>query len=108
MKRDPLGLLAFLLPLAGCATVDLGEDFDLEVFEERVAVGETRRTEVRRWLGESMSTGQMVNSDGIRLEEWTYYHATGRLPGLKDAQLKYLEVRFRPEGTVDSYEWNGE
>jgi hypothetical protein len=106
-RRAPLALLAGLLA-SGCAAVDLGKDFDLAAFEERVAVGETERTAVRRWLGEPVSTGQVVRPDGTRMEEWTYYHGTGRLPRLDDARLKYLEIRFRPDGTVDSYKWSGE
>jgi hypothetical protein len=99
---------ALAMLVAGCASVDIGKDFDLETFERRVAVGETQRTEVRRWLGEPVSTGQVVRSDGSRLEEWTYYHGTGRMPGMEDARLKYLEIRFRADGTVDSYKWSGE
>jgi hypothetical protein len=99
---------AVALLLNGCASVNIGKDFDLQTFEQRVAVGETQRTDVRRWLGEPVSTGQVVRSDGTRMEEWTYYHGTGRLPRMDNAKLKYLEIRFRGDGTVDSYKWSGE
>lgn len=99
---------AVALLLNGCASVNIGKDFDLQTFEQRVAVGETQRTDVRRWLGEPVSTGQVVRSDGTRMEEWTYYHGTGRWPRMEDAQLKYLEIRFRADGVVDSYKWSGE
>ncbi|HKJ70817.1 MAG TPA: hypothetical protein VKA55_03610 [Gammaproteobacteria bacterium] len=96
------------LLLGGCASVDIGKDFDLRTFEQRVQVGETQRTDVRRWLGEPVSTGQVVRPDGSRLEEWSYYHGTGRMPRMDNARLKYLEIRFRADGTVDSYKWSGE
>ncbi len=108
MIRKIAGLLIVGLLVTGCAPVNIGKDFDLQAFEERVRVGETERTEVRRWLGEPVSTGQAVRADGTRVEEWTYYHGTGHLPGLGDARLKYLEIRFRKDGVVDSYQWTGE
>ncbi|MFP4560926.1 MAG: hypothetical protein ACLFQ3_06335 [Thiohalorhabdus sp.] len=106
-----MGITVFLgaaLLLGGCAAVDIGRDFELATFEERVEVGETQRTEVRRWLGEPVSTGQSVQPDGTRLEEWVYYHGRGTLPGMSDARLKTLEIQFREEGVVESYKWSGE
>lgn len=108
MNRRIALTLGAALAVPGCASVNIGKDFDLESFEERVTVGETQRTDVRRWLGEPVSTGQVVNSDGTRREEWTYYHGTGRLPRMENTQIKYLEIRFRADGTVDSYKWSGE
>lgn len=108
MLRVTVLLVAAALLPAGCASVNVGRDFDLRTFEDRVAVGETHRTDVRRWLGEPVSTGQVVRPGGQRMEEWTYYHGTGRLPRMDDARLKYLEIRFRRDGTVDSYKWSGD
>lgn len=108
MIRCVLAMAGLGLLVGGCAPVSLGKDFDLQAFEERAEVGETRRMQVRRWLGEPVSTGQAVRSDGTRVEEWTYYHGTGHLPALDDARLKYLEIQFRQNGVVDSYRWTGE
>ncbi|MFA9462192.1 hypothetical protein [Thiohalorhabdus methylotrophus] len=107
IRRLPV-LVVLAMLAAGCAQVDVGKDFDLQAFEERVEVGETERTDVRQWLGEPVSTGQVVRPDGTRVEEWTYYYGTGTLPGLSDAQLKMLEIQYRKNGVVDSYKWTGE
>ncbi|HKJ87733.1 MAG TPA: hypothetical protein VKA48_04415 [Gammaproteobacteria bacterium] len=104
-----MGVLLLLGSLmAGCASVNVGQDFDLRTFENRVQVGKTERADVRRWLGDPVSTGQVVHADGSRLEKWMYYHGKGRLPGLSDARLKMLEVQFRKSGVVDNYQWSGE
>ncbi|KPV40687.1 hypothetical protein AN478_05900 [Thiohalorhabdus denitrificans] len=108
MRMRIVGVLGAVALLGGCAAVDIGKDFDLATFEERVEVGETQRTEVRRWLGEPVSTGQSVQPDGTRLEEWLYYHGRGTLPGLSDARLQTLEIQFREDGVVESYKWSGE
>ena len=98
------GLVALAL-LCGCASVELGRDFDPSVFDTKVVRGTSTREEVRAWLGAPVGAGAAVESDGERLEQWTYYRAEGRLPGMKDARLKMLQIKFDRAGTVRSYTW---
>ena len=83
--------------LVACGSVRIGRDFDIGAFEDNVQREVTTRTQVRTWLGALNNTGI---ERGECNEEWTYYFAEGRLPGLADAKLKILQVRFGPHGTV--------
>ena len=98
------GFVALAL-LCGCASVELGRDFDPSSFDTKVVRGVSTRDEVRAWLGAPVGTGAAVENDGERLEQWTYYRAEGRLPGMKDARLKMLQIKFDRAGTVRSYTW---
>jgi hypothetical protein len=99
-----LGIL-FLFQ-ASCATVQLGHDFDVQTFETRVVSGKSTRQDIKTWLGTPTSTGISVHADGKQTEKWTYYHGQGKLPGLKNARLKLLEVEFDNQGVVYSYTWS--
>ena len=99
-------LLALTALLAACGTVRIGADFDLKTFEARVQRGATTQAQVREWLGAPSGSGVSVQSDGERLDEWTYYYGQGQLAG-GDVRLKILQVKFDKTGTVRSYNWSG-
>ena len=95
-----------LLALSACATVRLGHDFDISNFEARVVTGQSSRDDIRNWIGNPDSTGISVSASGVRSEKWGYYYGHGKLPGLKDAHLKMLEIEFDNQGQVHSYNWS--
>lgn len=104
--------IRFVVPaallLAACATVEVGREFDLSAFDAKVQRGVTTQADVRAWLGAPSGVGVSVDSTGERLQEWTYYRGEGRLPGMKNLQLKLLQVKFDQRGVVRSYSWSGE
>jgi outer membrane protein assembly factor BamE (lipoprotein component of BamABCDE complex) len=101
-------LVAALLALSACASVEVGRKFDLASFDSRVQRGVTTRAEVEAWLGAPSAVGEAVEASGERYEQWTYYHASGRMPGLKDAKLQMLQVKFDLRGVVRAYNWSGQ
>jgi len=103
-----IALMALVLVLSACAMVRLGHEFDLQAFETRVQQGITTRAQVRDWLGNPKSTGISVDSIGHRFEKWTYFYGQGRLPGMKDASFKILEVKFDQEGLVRGYDYSAD
>lgn len=105
--RIPVAV-ALLAGTVACSTVQFGRDFDVQRFESGVERGVSTREAVRGWLGEPAGRGVVVNDDGRRFEEWTYYYGHGRLSNMQDAKLKILQVRFDAEGRVSSYTWTGE
>ena len=107
MFRQSMVVAAVLL-LAACSTVQFGRDFDIGKFEQRVQRGVSTQAAVRDWLGEPSGRGAVVNEQGVRYEEWSYYQGRGTLPNLKDAQLRILQIRFDAQGRVASYSWVGE
>ncbi len=92
--------------LAACGTVNVGQDFAVNVFEAKVERGISTRDQVRAWLGTPTSTGVSMDKDGERLEDWTYYHASGKLPDMSGAKVKFLQVTFDAQGIVRSYSWS--
>ncbi len=105
-RRQAIILIVLVLSLSSCATVKLGQEFDLQRFQASIRHGVTTRDEVRHWLGEPVGTGIVVSSDGEKDEEWLYYFGTGTLPGLNDARLQILRVRFDTRGIVKAYNWS--
>jgi len=99
---------AGVMLLAACSTVQLGRDFNINVFEAGVQRGVTTQAQVRQWLGAPTNTGIAVQADDSLNEEWTYYFAQGSLPSLSDARFKTLQVRFDTQGKVVSYSWSGD
>lgn len=93
--------------LAACSTVQVGHDFDLHAFARKVQQGITTEADVRTWLGPPTNVGEAVNVRGEHHVEWTYYFATGRLPGMTNAEFKTLQVRFDSRGAVLTYSWSG-
>ena len=104
--------LRFVVPaallLAACATVEVGLEFDLSAFDAKVQRGVTTQADVRAWLGAPTGVGASVDASGERFQEWSYYHGEGKLPGMKNLQLKLLQVKFDQRGVVRSYNWSGE
>lgn len=92
--------------LASCATVEIGRPFDVNAFTAQVRHGTSTREDVRAWLGEPVSQGIALEANGERYDEWTYYYAAGRLPGLRDADVRILQIRFDPNGVIRSYSWS--
>ncbi len=102
-------LAATLLAVAsGCATVKVGRDFDFGAFAARMKHGETTMAQVREWLGPPLGSGQVLEVDGTRHEQWTWYYGSGKLPGGEDTSFKMLQVKFDQAGRLMSYNWSGE
>jgi len=101
-------LLAAVLALSACASVEVGRKFDLASFDSRVQRGVTTRAEVEAWLGAPSAVGESVEASGDRYEQWTYYHAAARMPGLREAKLQMLQIKFDLRGVVRAYNWSGE
>mgnify|MGYP001574012536 CR=1 FL=1 len=101
-------VLLMVTVLSACSTVQVGRDFDLNIFESRVGRGVTTQAQVRGWLGAPMGTGFTVNTSGERYEEWTYYYGDGHLPDMADARLKILQIKFDRQGITRGYNWSGE
>ncbi|MFZ2648462.1 MAG: hypothetical protein WA210_00015 [Burkholderiaceae bacterium] len=102
-----VGAAALLLAACG-STVQVGRDFDISAFENRVERAVTTQAQVRAWLGAPAGTGVAVDSRGERSEEWKYYFGQGSLSGMSQAKFKSLDIRFDAEGKVLSYSWSGE
>ena len=100
--------MAATLLVAGCASVHVGQPFDLKAFEARVQRGVSTQADVREWLGAPAGRGVSVESSGERHEQWTYYHGTGRLPAMAEARLDVLQVKFDERGVVRAYNWSGD
>ena len=90
----------------GCTTVHFGKEFDSTRFETSVQVGVTTDADVRTWLGDPVSTGIIVNERGERFTRWIYYFGKGRLPSLRNSELKMLEIRFDRRRIVRAYNWS--
>lgn len=89
-------LAGMIVVAAGCASV--GQEFPTHKVEE-IKVGETTRSEIEAMFGDPWRTGL---EDGKRT--WTY--ARYRWSAFRDAETTDLVVRFRDDGTVDSYVYN--
>ena len=105
-KNTVLPVVLLLLVMTGCSTVQFGRDFDVVAFESVAKVGETTKAQVQNLLGSPKSTGVAIEAGGEQLVEWGYFFGTGKLPGLKDAKLKSLQIRFDQAGKVRSYNWS--
>lgn len=92
----------------GCATVQIGHDFDPVKFDTWVKKGETTQADVQQFLGAPTSTGAVVEHDGARYQRWLYYYGKSKVHKLGEAKLKMLEVRFDMQQKVDSYNWSAE
>lgn len=97
-----------LLLLSACASVEVGRAFELSVFDAKARRGVTTQAEVRAWIGAPAGVGVAVESSGERYEQWTYYHGEARFPGMADARVKILQIKFDQRGVVHAYNWSGE
>ena len=100
-----LALLLIIL-LSACGTVQIGRDFDITAFESTATVGETSKAQVIKLLGSPKSIGAMQEKSGERFDEWVYFFGTGRMPGMRDAGIKILQIRFDKDGLVRGYNWS--
>lgn len=104
-QLTPIVLFLMITLLAGCSTINVGRDFDMKAFESMAKVGETTKAQVRNKMGSPKNKGISINSEGERLVEWLYFHASGKLPGMDNAQLNILQIRFDKDGILRSYNW---
>lgn len=94
---------------AGCSTtVKVGRDFQYGDFAARARQGETTKAQVEEWLGAPAGRGMVLETDGSKNDQWTYYFGSGRIPSGSDTQFKLLQVKFDAEGKLISYTWSGE
>lgn len=107
LNWKPVLILFSLTALISCSTVQIGQDFNLKTFTSNADLGKTTKEQVVKWLGKPMSTGISQKEDGERLVEWNYFYGTGQLPGMKDAKLKTLQIRFDKKERLRSYNWTG-
>lgn len=101
-----VSVVLVVLSLAACSTVQVGQDFDVNMFESKVVRGISTQNHVRAWLGAPASTGVNVDTGGERFDEWTYYFASGKLPGMSGTQVKMLQIKFDKQGVVRGYNWS--
>ena len=101
----PVVLLFMVTLLAGCSTINVGRNFDMKAFESMAKVGETTKEQVRNKMGSPKNKGVSISKDGERLVEWLYFYASGKLPGMDNAKLKILQIRFDKGGILCSYNW---
>lgn len=107
MSRARIATLLVLMPLlSACSTIQVGSNFDLTTFVQKVQRGATTEAQVRAWLGAPTVTGVSVESDGRQYDEWTYYYATGRLPAAANPKMKLLQIKFDRQHLVQVYNWS--
>lgn len=103
-KSMLLSVVFFML--TACGTVQMGRDFNVKGFEEIVGMAEMSKAQVQELLGAPEGTGITVDKDGVRLDEWLYFYGTGQLPSMSDTTIKTLQIRFKKDGMVQSYNWS--
>ena len=99
-------ILLAVVTLAACGTVQVGQEFNLRTFQDRVERGVTTQNQVRGWLGAPAGIGVDVDASGERYEQWTYYRAAGTMSDMSQAELKILQVKFDKHGIVRAYNWS--
>jgi outer membrane protein assembly factor BamE (lipoprotein component of BamABCDE complex) len=97
-----------LLVIAGCKTLEVGRDFSYGEFASRAKQGVTTKAQVQEYLGPPAGVGMVLESDGSKHDQWTYYFGSGTLPAGKDVNFKLLQIKFDTEGRLLSYTWSGE
>lgn len=107
-RRAAFAALALTVFTAGCASIQVGREFDYGRFSSQVRNGSTDLGEVRGLLGEPMGKGLVVEADGTRYDQWTYYYGNGSMSSPEKARFKLLQIRFDPAGKVASYNWSGD
>ncbi len=105
-RRIQIVVIAVLLAACSATTFNVGSDFDVKMFTDKVARGATSKNQVRTWLGAPTSTGVRVETDGQRFDEWTYYFAAGNFSNVSATQLKILQIKYDMHGIVQGYNWS--
>ena len=98
--------IALAALVAGCASVQVGKNFDPVAFQSSVKRGETTQADVHRLLGSPVSTGQIVDTNGETFTRWMYYYGKGKPPRFDDVQFKMLEIKFDGEKIVQGFNWS--
>jgi len=99
-------LLFLTLLLAGCSSVQVGQDFDVQLFNNLVKANTTTKSQVKGWLGAPNSIGISLDKDGEVSDEWMYFYGAGSLSNMKSAKIKILQIRFNKNGIINSYNWS--
>jgi outer membrane protein assembly factor BamE (lipoprotein component of BamABCDE complex) len=107
-RRATFAVLALTLLATGCASIQVGREFDYGRFSSQVRAGESDLAQIRSLLGEPMGKGLVVEADGTRYDQWTYYYGNGSMSSPEKARFKLLQIRFDPAGKVASYNWSGD
>jgi len=102
--RNFLFLFSGIL-LSSCATIQLGQKFDLQKFTARVVRNSTSQQDIRKWLGTPTATGVSVEASGEQLILWTYYYGKGKLPALDKAEISILQIKFDHKHRVRAFTW---
>ena len=104
-----LAVVAATLALAaGCSSMKVGRNFEYDAFGSKVQPGVTDAAQVREWLGEPIGRGVEVIPDGSRLDVWTHYFGSGKIPSGSDVRFKMLQVKLNAQGKVAGYVWTGD
>jgi len=98
--------LLITLQLSGCSSVQVGRDFDVQIFNSSVKANVTTKNQVKSWLGEPGSTGISLDKDGEFSTEWMYFYGAGSLSNMTNAKIKILQIRFNKNGIINSYNWS--
>ena len=100
--------IAAMLALGGCASVQIGHDFNSQKFQSSVQRGVTTESDVHQWLGEPSNTGVVADAaTGKQYTRWVYYYGSGKPPTFDDVSFKNLEVLFDEHKLVQGYQWAG-
>lgn len=108
-KHSFFGVMLFLfltLQLGACSSIQVGRDFDVQLFNSMVKTHVSTKAQVKSWLGNPSSTGVSMDKDGEVSEEWMYYYGAGKVASKEAATLKILQIRFDKNGLVNSYNWS--
>lgn len=102
------GLLVVAM-VAGCSTTaKVGRDFAYGEFASRARQGESTKAQVQEMLGAPASQGLVLESDGTRNDQWTYFYGSAKLPSGTETTFKLLQIKFDPAGKLLSFTWSGE
>jgi outer membrane protein assembly factor BamE (lipoprotein component of BamABCDE complex) len=99
-------VLFLTFQLAGCSSIQVGQEFDVQLFKSMVQPHVTTKAQVHAWLGAPTSTGVSLDKNGEQSDEWVYFHGTGKLSKMEAAKLKMLQIRFDKNGIINSYNWS--